>query len=56
MDAVDRSEKMAAGEGTVVLVGGEGWHPGVVGIVASRLKERFNRPSLVVGFNGETGT
>lgn len=28
-----------------------GWHPGVVGIVASRLKERYNRPALVIGFD-----
>ncbi|MFC0409379.1 single-stranded-DNA-specific exonuclease RecJ [Roseomonas elaeocarpi] len=31
----------------VILVTGEGWHPGVVGIVAGRVKERFNRPALV---------
>ena len=29
----------------------EGWHPGVVGIVASRLKEKYNRPALVIGFD-----
>ncbi|MEM6576920.1 MAG: single-stranded-DNA-specific exonuclease RecJ [Pseudomonadota bacterium] len=34
---------------------GEGWHPGVVGIVASRLKEASNRPSVVIGFDQETG-
>ena len=28
---------------------GEGWHPGVVGIVAGRIKERFNRPACVAG-------
>jgi single-stranded-DNA-specific exonuclease len=33
-----------------VLVTGEGWHPGVVGIVAGRIKERFNRPACVAGF------
>ncbi|MDH5750061.1 MAG: single-stranded-DNA-specific exonuclease RecJ [Rhodospirillales bacterium] len=40
----------------VVFAAGEGWHPGVIGIVASRLKEKFNRPSCVVSLNGETGT
>jgi len=32
-----------------VLVSGAGWHPGVVGIVAGRIKERFNRPACVAG-------
>lgn len=35
---------------------GEGWHPGVVGIVAARLKERYNVPACVVALIGETGT
>ena len=38
-----------------VLVAGEGWHPGVVGIVASRLKERFSKPAFVAGFEGGMG-
>lgn len=33
----------------VLLISGEGWHPGVVGIVAGRVKERFNRPACVAG-------
>jgi single-stranded-DNA-specific exonuclease len=32
---------------------GEGWHPGVIGIVASRLVDRFQRPAVVVGFQGD---
>ncbi len=40
-------------ERPVLLVSGEGWHPGVIGIVASRLKDRFNRPALVLGVNGD---
>ena len=43
-------------EGAVVVVSGEGWHPGVVGLVAARLKERFQRPAFAIAFNGETGT
>jgi single-stranded-DNA-specific exonuclease len=38
-----------------VLVTGEGWHPGVVGIVAGRIKERFNRPACVAGFAAGIG-
>ncbi len=33
----------------VILLAQDGWHPGVVGIVAGRLKEKFNRPALVAG-------
>jgi single-stranded-DNA-specific exonuclease len=39
----------------LVWAAGEGWHPGVVGIVASRLKERTNRPAIVIGFDGDEG-
>ena len=38
-----------------VLVAGDGWHPGVVGIVAGRLKERFTKPAFVAGFEGGMG-
>jgi single-stranded-DNA-specific exonuclease len=34
-----------------IVVGGKGWHPGVVGIVASRLMKQFHRPAIVVGFD-----
>ncbi|OSZ70554.1 single-stranded-DNA-specific exonuclease RecJ [Sphingomonas sp. IBVSS1] len=37
------------------LVAGEGWHPGVIGIVASRLKERLGRPAIVIAIQ-EDGT
>ncbi|MFZ3481747.1 single-stranded-DNA-specific exonuclease RecJ [Sphingomonas sp. 3-13AW] len=36
-----------------IVVCGKGWHPGVVGIVAGRLKEMFNRPAIVAGFDGK---
>jgi single-stranded-DNA-specific exonuclease len=39
-----------------LVVAGEDWHPGVVGLIASRLKERFNLPSFAIAFNGEKGT
>lgn len=34
-----------------IVVGAPGWHPGVVGIVASRLQRRHHRPTLVIGFD-----
>ncbi|WP_097804860.1 single-stranded-DNA-specific exonuclease RecJ [Pelagimonas varians] len=42
-------------EGPLVWAAGEGWHPGVVGIVAARLKEQTNRPAVVIGFDGPDG-
>ena len=42
-------------DGPLVWAAGEGWHPGVVGIVAARLKEATNRPAIVIGLEGEEG-
>ncbi|MEM9012677.1 MAG: single-stranded-DNA-specific exonuclease RecJ [Pseudomonadota bacterium] len=42
-------------DGPLVWAAGEGWHPGVVGIVAARLKEWANRPAVVIALDGETG-
>lgn len=41
---------------SVVVTAGDGWHPGVVGLVAARLKERFKRPAFAVAFTGDAGT
>lgn len=45
-------EKPDAG---ILVAGGEGWHPGVIGIVAGRLKEKFHRPAVVVGWGEGLG-
>ena len=51
-------EALAKGSATanaaVSIVAGEGWHPGVIGIVAARLKERMGRPAIVIAV-GEDG-
>ena len=45
--------EIGSGEGPPILVAGrDGWHPGVVGLVAARLKERFERPSFAIAWNG----
>jgi single-stranded-DNA-specific exonuclease len=39
----------------VLVVAGEGWHPGVIGIVAGRLRERFRKPVVVIGLDPAAG-
>ena len=39
----------------VLVVSGEGWHPGVIGIVAGRIKDRFHRPTIVIGWGDDLG-
>jgi single-stranded-DNA-specific exonuclease len=43
-------------QGAIVVASGEGWHPGVVGLVAARLKERFGRPAFAIAMLGDQGT
>lgn len=39
----------------LLIVSGQGWHPGVLGLAASRLKERFKLPAIALGMDGKTG-
>ncbi len=50
-------EKVAAlpPEHSVIIIAMEGWHPGVIGIVAGRLKDRFNKPAIVIGVDEGIG-
>lgn len=41
--------------GALVIMAQDGWHPGVVGLVASRLKDRFRRPAFAIAFSGKIG-
>jgi single-stranded-DNA-specific exonuclease len=41
------------GSRTVIVVAGEGWHRGVIGIVASKLVDAFHRPAIVVSTDGD---
>jgi len=49
------AEQICAGKGNraVAVVAGAGWHPGVIGIVAGRLKEKYGRPAIVIALDAE---
>ncbi len=53
----EEAEQQLAGQHNraVHLLAGEGWHPGVIGIVAGRIKEKTGKPSLVIALDAETG-
>ena len=54
----EAAEKQLAGQHNraVVVVSGRGWHPGVIGIVAGRLKEKTGKPTLVIALDETDGT
>lgn len=41
---------------SVQVLSGHGWHPGVIGIVAGRIKEKTGKPAIVIAVDGEDGT
>ena len=53
--AIEQVDRFSDDRLPLVLAAGDGWHPGVIGIVAGRLKERYNRPACVIAFEGDEG-
>ncbi len=54
--ALIEAEAMARAETLpIAFVASDNWHPGVIGIVASRLKDKFRHPALVIAFEGDIG-
>jgi single-stranded-DNA-specific exonuclease len=51
----DASAMAERQDSAIILVANDGWHPGVIGIVAGRIKEQMGRPALVVALDGDTG-
>lgn len=49
------AEAAACADAPAIVVGQPGWHHGVVGIIAARLVDKFARPVVVIGFDGEVG-
>lgn len=53
--AIARIESAGAAGAAVIVAAGEGWHPGVVGIVAGRIKDRFERPAIIIAVDRGVG-
>ena len=55
-EALDRVEsEINFKDDKVIVLGSDDWHPGVIGIVASRIAERFYRPTIMISFNKNDG-
>ena len=54
-EAFEKIEKMNIDENPVVVLDADNWHHGVIGIVASRITEKFSRPSILISFDGNDG-
>jgi single-stranded-DNA-specific exonuclease len=54
VELVDERLRQSPDDRAIVL-GADGWHPGVIGIVASRLVERYGRPTWLIAWEGDVG-
>lgn len=52
-EAFDTIEREGLQQGSAVVIGGRNWHPGVIGIVASKISETYGLPSVVVALAGD---
>lgn len=55
LDAVERADATLAEGDHALVLAADGWHPGVIGIVASRLVERYGRPTWLIAWDGDEG-
>ena len=55
LEALEKINKEAINEESVMVIDGENWHHGVIGIVASKITEMYFKPSILLCFEGEEG-
>jgi single-stranded-DNA-specific exonuclease len=55
LEAIEQVESAPDDEQALLFAAGQGWHPGVLGIVAGRLKERYNRPACAISIENGMG-
>ena len=54
-EAYEKIEKMDLNNNPVIVLDADNWHHGVIGIVSSRITEKYSRPSILVSFEGNEG-
>ncbi len=54
-EAYEKIEKMDLNNNPVIVLDADNWHHGVIGIVSSRITEKYSRPSILVSFEGNDG-
>ena len=54
-EAVELAERVLQPDDRALVLAADAWHPGVIGIVASRLVERYGRPTFLIGWDGAAG-
>ncbi|HEV8398330.1 MAG TPA: single-stranded-DNA-specific exonuclease RecJ [Gemmatimonadales bacterium] len=54
-EAIELAEKTLRPEDHALVLAADEWHPGVIGIVASRLVERYGRPTFLIAWDGDVG-
>jgi len=55
LEAIEQVEGRPDDGLPLIVAAGDNWHPGVIGIIAGRLKERYSRPTCVIAFEGDEG-
>jgi len=54
-ETIALAERVLRPDDRALVLAADGWHPGVIGIVASRLVERYGRPTFLIGWDGDMG-
>lgn len=56
LEVAEASLAFMDGDAPVIVTGSPDWHPGIVGLLASRLKDRYRRPAFALAWDGDTAT
>ncbi|MDR3326319.1 MAG: single-stranded-DNA-specific exonuclease RecJ [Rhodospirillaceae bacterium] len=51
IEQVESAENRISDSNSIIIVAGNNWHPGIIGIIAARLRDRYNKPACVIAMN-----